>query len=100
MYSFVVDGGKLVEINSKTKDKYIGKTVRLRYSGLCEHKTGICTTCAGTLFKKLGVKNVGVASYAIASKLKLVSMKNFHDSTINISRMSDFGYGKIFDYVK
>ena len=100
MYSFVVDGGKLVELTSKTKDKYIGKTVRLRYSSLCESKGGICTKCAGTLFKRLGIKNVGVASYAIASKVKLVSMKAFHDSTVNISRMSDFGYAKIFDYVK
>lgn len=100
MYSFIQEGNNLVELTSKNKDKYLGKKVRMRYSGLCEHKKGICRTCAGSLFERLEIKNVGVASYAICSKVKLISMKAFHDSTVKVSKMSDYGYAKIFDGVK
>ena len=94
------EGNTLVELTSKNKDKYLGKKVKMRYSGLCEHKKGICQTCAGSLFSRLEITNVGVASYAICSKIKLISMKAFHDSTVKVSKMSDYGYAKIFDNVK
>lgn len=100
MYSYIVEGGKLVELNSKNKDKYLGKTVRMRYSSLCEDKKGICRTCAGTLFDKLGIKNVGVACYAICSALKVKNMKSFHDSTVKVYKMGDYGYDRIFGGAK
>lgn len=100
MYSYIVESGKLVELTSKNRDKYVGKTVRLRYSAMCEDKKGICKTCAGTLFDRLDVKNVGVACYAICSKLKLVSMKSFHDSTVKVYSMSKYGYDRIFGGAK
>ena len=100
MYSYIVEGGRLVELTSETIDKYIGKRVKLRYSALCEDKAGICQTCAGTLFTRLGIYAVGIASYALASKIKLVSMKSFHDNSLRISKMGEYGYAKIFDNVK
>ena len=96
MYSYIVEGSKLVELTSKTKDQYIGKTVHLRYSSLCESKKGICPTCAGSLFTRLGITNVGVASYAICSSVKVKEMKAFHDSTVKVAHMIDYGYAKIF----
>lgn len=96
MYSYIIEGNSLVELTSKNKDKYLGKKVKLRYSGLCESKEYICNKCAGNLYARLGIENVGIASYAIMSKIKLMSMKAFHDSTIKTFKMSDYGYKKIF----
>ena len=82
MYSYIVDRGQLVELTSDNQDKYINKTVHLRFSALCESKNCICNKCAGNSFNRLGVTNVGVAMGMIASKIKNISMKAFHDGTV------------------
>jgi len=88
MYSYAVeDNGKLTEINYENKDKFIGKTIRLRFSSMCEAKDGICNVCAGNLFYKLGIKNVGAATPQVASKLKNISMKKFHDDQVSFAEM-------------
>lgn len=61
MYSYAIVGNKLVEITSENRDQFIGKKVKLRFSSMCEAKNGICNACAGNLFYRLGIKNVGVA---------------------------------------
>ena len=87
MYSFVKQGSNLVEITSDTKDKFIGKTVKMRYFSLCESKNGICEKCAGTLFNRLGITNVGLASDIFGSRLKNTSMKQFHNTTVKFSNL-------------
>ena len=87
MYSFIKQGSNLVEITSDTKDKFIGKTVKMRYFSLCESKNGICEKCAGTLFNRLGITNVGLASDIFGSRLKNTSMKSFHVSQIKFDDM-------------
>ena len=84
MYSYIVDGSKLVELTSLNLDKYLNKKVKFRFASLCESKNGICETCAGNFFNRLGMKNIGVATPQLASKLKRKSMKAFHNSTIDI----------------
>jgi len=94
MYSYVIDGNNLVELTSKTIDKYKGKKVKLRFSSLCKSKTGICNKCAGTLLYRLGLKNAGMTLPIIPSTLKNLSMKSFHDSsvvTIEMDPMKAFG---------
>ena len=100
MYSYIVDGNKLVELTSQNMDQYIGKEVKFRYSIYCEDKEHICHKCSGNLFHRLGISAVGIASYAMCSQVKLKSMKAFHDSTIKMTSMEKYGYGKIFDNVK
>lgn len=87
MYSYVIEGSKLVEITSENRDKYIGKHIKLRFSSMCKAKNGICNKCAGNLFYRLGIKNVGAATPQIPSKLKLLSMKLFHDDQLNFTEM-------------
>lgn len=96
MYSFVVDNGKLVELTEESSKKYINKTVNIRYAGLCELETGICNICAGNLFSRLKIKNIGVACYNICSSLKNKSMKSFHDSTVKVDDMTKRGLMNIF----
>lgn len=87
MYSYIVEGSKLVELNSTNKNKYLGKTVKMRYSALCESKTGYCNKCVGNLFYKLGTTNIGTATPAIPAKLKLISMTAFHDSQYKLTEI-------------
>ncbi len=87
MYSYAIVGNKLVEITSENRDQFIGKKVKLRFSSMCEAKNGICNACAGNLFYRLGIKNVGSATPQIPSKLKLLSMKLFHDDQLNFTEM-------------
>lgn len=82
MYSYIIEGSKLVELTSENKSKYIGKKVKVRFSALCESKTGICNKCMGNLYYRLGMKtNIGTALTQIPSVQKNISMKAFHDST-------------------
>ena len=87
MYSFIKQGDSLIEITSDNKDKLIGKTVKLRFSALCESKNGICEKCAGTLFNRLGINNIGLACDSFGSRLKNTAMKSFHDSGLKLSDM-------------
>lgn len=86
MYNYIVDRGKLVEITSLNRDKYIGQTVQMRFSSMCENEK-LCNKCAGNLFYRIGIQNVGTAVPQIASILKNICMKNFHDSTVRTSEM-------------
>lgn len=96
MYSYIMENGKPVELTSDNIDKYIGKTVNMRYASLCESKDGICNICAGNLFSRLNINNIGIACYNICSVIKNKSMKSFHDSTVKTDDMVKRGLKKIF----
>lgn len=90
MYCYVKEGNKLTEITSENKEKFIGKTVKLRFASLCEYTKEpgcICNKCAGNLFYMIGVHNIGTATPQIPSTLKNISMKAFHDSTVRLVEM-------------
>lgn len=80
MYSYIVEGNRLVRLDSTNMEKYTNKTVKMRFSSLCEHEH-ICNKCAGDLYYLLDVKNIGTATPQLASCIKNISMKAFHDST-------------------
>ncbi len=93
MYSYIIDGSKLVELTSQNKSKYIGKKVKVRFSALCESKTGICNKCMGNLYYRLNKTNVGTSLTQIPSVQKNIAMKSFHDST---QSLYDMDLEKIF----
>lgn len=82
MYSYMIEGGRLVELTSENMNNYIGKEVKFRFASVCKSKTGICNKCAGTLFNRLGIVNIGAATPKIPSVLKMLYMKAFHDSVV------------------
>ncbi len=93
MYSYIVEGSKLVRLDSSNMDKYRGKTVKMRFSSLCKNEH-ICNKCAGDLYYLLGITNIGTATPQLASIVKNVMMKSFHDSTekyIQMDPMEAFG---------
>jgi len=95
MYSYIKEGNKLIELTSDLVPKYLGKDVEFRFSSMCEEKDGKkCHKCAGNLFNRLGAKNVGAAMVQVASKLKLVAMKSFHDSQVVMTKLdADKAFG-------
>lgn len=93
MYSYIIEGSKLVELTSQNKSKYIGKKVKVRFSALCESKTGICNRCMGNLYYRLDKTNVGTSLTQIPSVQKNIAMKSFHDST---QSLYDMDLEKIF----
>ena len=83
MYNYIIKpNGELEELTSDNIDKYMNKTVKMRFSIFCKSKTGICNKCAGNFFYRRGGRNIGLATIQIPSTIKLRSMKAFHDSTI------------------
>lgn len=86
IYSYMVQGESLVELTSQNAPKYYGKKIKLRFAALCEHEKP-CNMCAGELYYKLGIKNVGLTLMQVMSTFKNASMKAFHDSTVKTSEM-------------
>ena len=75
IYSFIIEGNKIVELTSDNIDKYVGKKVKMRFSALCEAKDGkICEHCAGSLFRRIGISNAGMTSSIPMSALKNANM--------------------------
>lgn len=89
MYSYIVEGSKLVELTSDNINKYMDKEVKMRFSGLCEAKDGFrCNKCMGNLpYRRGSSANIGTALTVIPSTLKNISMKSFHDSTQKLVEM-------------
>lgn len=88
-YSFIIENnGSLTELTPEVSNKYIGKIVKMRFSSLCKAKNGcICEKCAGTLFNRIGIQNIGIVTSILGSSLKNKQMKSFHDSVIELSNV-------------
>lgn len=87
MYDYVVDNGQLVELTSDKISKYNGKKINIRFANMCEAKDGICNKCAGNLYYRIGVRNIGVSLTEIPSVLKNKMMKSFHDAQLTFNEM-------------
>lgn len=87
MYNYIIDNGRLVELTSDNKSKYINTRVKMRFSIFCKSKTGICNKCAGNLFVRRNATNIGLTCIQIPSTLKVKSLKAFHDSTIKTTEI-------------
>ena len=75
MYSYIIkDNGSLELLDSKNYEKYIGKTVKFRFSSMCQNEK-ICNKCAGELFYRIDNPRVGASMAQIPDTLKLRCMK-------------------------
>lgn len=87
MYRYIVEGSKLILLTNDNIDKYLNKKVKLRSPVYCIGDK-LCNKCAGDLYYKLGIKNVGLSTTRVASTLLNMSMKKFHNSTANVSKIN------------
>ena len=94
MYNNIIEGSRLVELNSQNMGKYMNKKVKMRMAYLCEHEKP-CAACCGNFYYKLGIRNVGLTLMQVFSIYKNKSMKAFHDSTVQLTEidtMKAFGF--------
>ena len=89
IYSYIIKpDGSLEELTSDNIDKYRNKKVKVRSTLFCKNKNGkVGHHCAGNFFYRRGNKNIGLAVSQIATRLKLTSMKAFHNSTVTTAEI-------------
>lgn len=90
MYCFVINSnGTTTEITSDNCQSFIGKTVKMRFSSMCENKKdgAICEKCMGSLYNRIGITNVGLGSMIMMSAMKNAAMKRFHVSSISLTEL-------------
>ena len=71
----------------------LGKTLKMRSPLYCQSKH-ICNVCAGNMFYKLKIVNIGLLTNLISNKLMNYSMKSFHDPSVKVTEFSISNYIK------
>lgn len=85
-FRYIIDNGKIVLLTDENIKSYVGKYINLRSPKFCIGDK-LCNICAGELFNKLGLKNVGLTTARVASTVSNLNMKKFHDSTASIQKI-------------
>lgn len=89
--NYMVDRkGQLVLLDRETLKSVIGKTVTLRSPRYCKTPK-ICSKCAGELFYRMGIRNIGLLLNRIGSNVLNASLKKFHDLTIRTTEIDIIG---------
>lgn len=78
LYRYINDDGKKTLLTLENVGSYVGKTVNL-YSPQCCTHDAICGKCAGLIFHKLGVTQIGLLVTAITQRLLNLKLKSKHD---------------------
>lgn len=78
LYRYINENGKRVLTTSENIGNYVGKTVQLYSPQCCKHDA-ICGKCAGQIFYKLGVTQIGLLVTSITQKLLNIKLKSKHD---------------------
>ena len=85
-FQYIVDNGKLVELNPETKKNYIGKLVHIRTpEGCLSDKT--CNCCAGNRYYYSDIVNVGLTTGRVSNTLMQKQMKKFHNQKLHHSEV-------------
>lgn len=83
MYRYIVEGNKLTILDNSNIDKYIGKIVNLRTPQFCLTEK-LCSKCAGELYYKLGIRNIGLTTSKIGGNMLNLCLKKTHDVTLKL----------------
>jgi hypothetical protein len=87
LYRYVIDKSKLVLLNEDNIKNYVGKEINLRSPMYCIG-TKKCRVCAGLMYEKLGIDNIGLTGARVSSTLLNLSMKKFHDTSAKVSQVN------------
>lgn len=86
LYRYIIEGNKLVLMDDENIDNYVGRKIKLRSPMYCIGDK-LCSKCAGQMYEKLGIKNIGLTTSKAATTLLNMGMKQFHDSTQSIVKL-------------
>jgi hypothetical protein len=87
LYTYIVEGNKLVCLSPDKIKNYIGKTVKKRSPLYCKTPK-ICEKCFGRLPYIIGIKKIGLTVSQLAESLKNLSMKRFHSSSVKLGKVN------------
>ena len=76
-------------LTDKNIDNYVGKTVLIRSPMFCESKNNYCAKCCGSLFEKIGTKNIGMQALSVCSTFVSIAMKTMHASSLKTVHLKD-----------
>jgi len=76
-------GGKEYCLTEENIEKLIGKTVKMRSPIFCTDEK-ICNKCAGDLYFKVGIRNVGFLISKCGSSLLNAFLKSFHNTLVKM----------------
>jgi hypothetical protein len=88
LYRFYRDGSTLREITPALAEGLKGRSVRMRSPLFCASKGGICSRCAGTLFYRVGINQIGLLAGRIGTSMMASSLRSFHDVTLKTTKIS------------
>ena len=72
-----------MQLNDNNIGNYVGKIVHMYDPIYCTSEK-VCNKCAGDLYYKLGIENIGSTSTKICSTIMNKSLKKKHDNTIKL----------------
>jgi len=78
---YIKEGDTLKLLTPDILESYKGKVVKMRSPLYCKSKM-ICSKCAGELYYKLEIRNIGLITNIIGTSILNLSMKLFHDTTV------------------
>lgn len=87
MFCNMVEGSKLVPLTMENKDKYIGKTVKMRVVTDCTADNP-CAKCVGMRYYKMGIRNMGLTVSKISGVFLNGKMKGSHDTTVRMDSLT------------
>jgi hypothetical protein len=83
MYRYIRVGDKNILLTSDNIKEYHNKIIHARSPLYCTNKQ-YCSKCAGELYYRLGIKNVGIITNRVGTSLLNASLKAFHDMTLKV----------------
>ena len=88
LYRYYKEGGTLKEIMPDSFGDVKGKTLQMRSPLFCGSKQYICAKCAGSMYYRMGVQNIGLIAGRIGTTLLNASLKAFHDTSLKLKRIN------------
>ena len=92
IFRYIVENGKLVQLNNDNISKYIGKEINLRSVQYCQAKPGCCTICTGDLYHRLQTKAFGMIALDVGKTIMMASMKAMHGIKLTTMTIVDLDH--------
>lgn len=87
---YIVDGERLVLLDSDTIGSYIGKEVDMRSPMFCEYDDNkVCEACMGTFYRATEIEQPAATVARLGTNLMQIAMSQFHDSSVKTTQIND-----------
>lgn len=87
-YRYMKSGNKKVLLTEDVISNYVGRAIDI-YDPIYCCGDFVCNKCAGDLYYKLGIKNIGTTASRIGSTVLNKKLKKMHDSSLKLYDISN-----------